>query len=338
MKWRPIARNAGKIFLYAASILIGASSASAVLSAWIMVKPNRKKDYDCIGGVRFGELQPLSLMTSDGIKLHAWVQLSPKATSNRWVLLLHGYRSDRDVLQTRRRFFARRGYHTLLLHFRGHGSSEAARISYGFNERKDVKEAMEFIRSLHPGQPVEIGIDGVSMGAAAAAYAVAMESIAPDWVILESCYDNIHRALANRLGQHVSGPFIPLIARPLEFVGEHVFGLPMDDLNPAKALEKIHCPVLVLAGDSEQVLKAEEVERLYLSITEPKRLVFFPGAAHEDLLVHDPRRYIKAVTDFLSEFSPPQSASQKASTEPLGCDAGHSQPDHRGSDVEAVVK
>jgi len=231
------------------------------------------------------------------------VQLSRNATSNKWVLLLHGYRSDREILQTRRRFFIRRGFHTLLLHFRGHGGSEPAYISYGFNERKDVKAAIEFIRSLHPGQPVQIGIDGISMGAAAAAYAVAYESVNPDWVILESCYDNLRRALTNRLELHVFSPFVPLIARPLEFVAAHLFRLRLEDLNAAKALEKIRCPVLVLAGDSEKVLKIAEVEHLYQQIPEPKRLMLFPGAGHEDLLIRDPRRFVKAVGSFLREFS-----------------------------------
>jgi alpha-beta hydrolase superfamily lysophospholipase len=90
----------------------------------------------------------------------------------------------------------------------------------------------------------------------------------------------------------------------------------MEDLNPTKALEKIHCPVLVLAGDSEKVLRTEEVENLYLSIPEPKRLVFFPGAAHEDLLVYDPRRYINAVTGFLSKFSPTPSSDAQIAAEP----------------------
>jgi hypothetical protein len=61
----------------------------------------------------------------------------------------------------------------------------------------------------------------------------------------------------------------------------------------------------VLAGDSEIVLKAEEVESLFQNIPEPKRLVFFPGASHEDLLVHDPHRFIKTVDEFLREYSPP---------------------------------
>jgi hypothetical protein len=314
MKWEPIARKAGKALFLTACGVTGAFSVSTVLAAWIMIKPGKKKDYDCIPRINRGKLEPLALRTSDGLRLHAWVQLSPKATSNNWVLLLHGYRSDREILQTRRRFFIRRGYNTLLLHFRGHGSSESARISYGYNERKDVRAAVEFIRSFHPGQPVRIGIDGVSMGAAAAAYAAAYESINPDWVILESCYDNIRRALANRLALHVSSPFIPLIARPLEFVAAHVFSLPMEDLDAAKALEKIRCPVLVLAGDSEKVLKTAEVESLYQSIPEPKRLVFFPGAGHEDLLLHDPRRFIKAVTSFLRSCDPSPPARAPASS------------------------
>jgi uncharacterized protein len=303
MRWQSIAKSTGKIFLYVSGVIMGAISIGASLSAWMMVKPNRKKDYDCIGRINFGKLEPLSLITSDGLKLHAWIQLSLKATSNRWVLLLHGYRSDREILQTRRSFFVRRGYHVLLLHFRGHGSSEAARISYGFNEREDVKAAMEFIRSFHPNQPVQIGIDGISMGAAAATYAVAYGGANPDWLILESCYDNISQSLANRLEEHISRFFVPMIARPMEFVGEHVFQLPMEDLDPTKALERIHCPVLVLAGDSEKVLKPAEVMHLYRSISGPKRLFFFPGAAHVDLLLYDPRMFIKAVSAFLREFS-----------------------------------
>ena len=317
MKWQPVASKAGKALIFTICGVTGAFWVSTILAAWVMVRPGKKKDYDCIPRISYGKLEPLSLKTSDGLNLHAWVQLSRNATSNKWALLLHGYRSDRDILQTRRRFFIRRGFHTLLLHFRGHGSSEAARISYGFNERKDVKAAVDFIRSLHPGQPVQIGIDGISMGAAAAAYAVAYESINPDWVILESCYDNIQRALMNRLELHVFSPFVPVIARPLEFVAAHLFRLHVEDLNAAKALEKIRCPVLVLAGDSERVLKIAEVEYLYERIPEPKRLVFFPGAGHEDLLVHDPRRFVRAVGSFLREFSAREPIPRQESVSPV---------------------
>jgi len=46
------------------------------------------------------------------------------------------------------------------------------------------------------------------------------------------------------------------------------------------------------------------VEYLYGCIPEPKRLMLFPGAAHEDLLAFDPRRFAKAVGGFLRDFAP----------------------------------
>lgn len=309
MEWRPLAKKSGKVLFVTACSIAGAFSISTVLAAWFMVRPG-KRGYDCIPRISGGKLEPLKLMTSDGLQLHAWVQLSRRSNSNNWVLLLHGYRSDREILQTRRRFFTRRGYHTLLLHFRGHGSSDSARISWGYNERKDIKAAFEFIKSLNPGQPVCIGIDGISMGAAAAVYAVAHESIRPDWMILESCYDNIRQALVNRLELHVVRPFVPIIAWPLEFVGEHLFRLRLEELDVVRALTRIQCPVLVLAGDAEKVLKTAEVELMYSSIPEPKRLILFPGAGHEDLLVRDPRRFIKGVGRFLRRFASPLPPSQ----------------------------
>ena len=316
MKLARAAKNIGKIGLVASTVIAGACSAWAVIGAWMLVRPGPKRDYDCIGRVSFGSLEPVSLMTEDSVHLHAWIHRSVNAISNRWVILLHGYRSDRLVLQNRRRFFARRGYNTLLLHFRGHGSSESSLISYGFNERKDVKAAMQYLRSSYPDPDLEVGIDGVSMGAAAASFAVAYDSISPDWIILESCYDNLSHALFNRLKSHLSAHLVPVVAHPLQFAGEHVFQLPVKELNPTKALEKIHCPALVLAGDSEIILKISEVEELFRAIPEPKRLEFFPGAEHEDLLAHDPRRFIKTVDRFLRDFSRGEKQLQAFADEP----------------------
>jgi uncharacterized protein len=275
-----------------------------LIAAWMLVRPGSRRNYDCIPRMRYGRLEPLTLLTSDGVRLHAWALLSRDAPPDNWVLLLHGYRSDRSGLQLRARFFSRRGFNVLLLHFRGHGGSDRARISYGYHERRDVAAAFEFIRSLRPGHRARIGIDGVSMGAAAAAYAVGGGEIDPEWMILESCYDNIRHALANRLARRVGYSLTPFLAWPVELVVEQLVRLRAKDLDPAKALEKARCPVLLMAGDSERVLKMVEIEYLFGCIPEPKRLVVFPGAGHDDLLAVNPRRYAREVSRFLREFAP----------------------------------
>ena len=192
-------KKIGKIALWSAGFAALAYFGGGLVAGWILVRPGKRRDYDCVPGMRYGKMQPLTLLSSDGLRLHAWVLLSRKASPEDWVVLLHGYRSDRSAVQNRARFFSRRGFNVLLLHFRGHGSSDPAIISYGYNERKDVKAAFDFIRSLRPEQRMRIGIDGISMGAAAAAYAVGHGDVDPDWMILESCYDNIRNAFANRL-------------------------------------------------------------------------------------------------------------------------------------------
>jgi len=142
------------------------------------------------------------------------------------------------------------------------------------------------------------------MGAAAAAYAVGGGEIDPEWMILESCYDNIRHALANRLARRVGYSLTPFLAWPVELVVEQLVRLRAKDLDPAKALEKARCPVLLMAGDSERVLKMVEIEYLFGCIPEPKRLVVFPGAGHDDLLAVNPRRYAREVSRFLREFAP----------------------------------
>ncbi len=302
MSVRTAGKKASRFLLYSAGTFAAALAGSTLLAGWLLVRPHRRRTYDCIPRIRFGKLEPLILFTSDGLRLHAWIQLSRIADPDNWVLVLHGYRSDRSSLHMRRRFFIRRGYNVVVLHFRGHGGSDPSRISYGFHERNDVAAAFSFIRSIFPERRLRIGIDAVSMGAAAASYAVRDGLIDPDWMILESCYDNIRHALKNRLAMRFGKSLTPLIAWPIETVVEQLVQLRAENLDPARALESARCPILVLAGDSEKVLKTVEIEYLLGCIPEPKRCVLFPGAGHQDLLMYDPRRYIKAAQAFLREF------------------------------------
>ncbi len=309
MSVRSAGKRAAKVLLISAGTLAAAFVGSSVLAGWYLVRPSRRRTLDCVPRSRYGRFEPVTLVAHDGVRLHAWVQFSRFAGPRDWVLVLHGYRSDRDVQHTRRRFFARRGYNVLLLHFRGHGGSEPARISYGYHEAMDVEAAFNYIRSICPEGRARIGIDGISMGAAAAAYAVGRGGIDPEWMILESCYDNIRHALNNRLALRVPSSLTPLFAWPIEVVVEQLVRLRAEDLDPGQALEKSRCPILVMAGDSEKVLKMVEIEYLYGCIPQPKRCVLFRGAGHEDLLAFDPRRYTKAVASFLREFATARPAS-----------------------------
>jgi fermentation-respiration switch protein FrsA (DUF1100 family) len=55
----------------------------------------------------------------------------------------------------------------------------------------------------------------------------------------------------------------------------------------------------VAAGDLDLHTTLTETKRLYDAAREPKQLVIFDGAAHSDLLKHNPSQYRNAVVGFL---------------------------------------
>ncbi len=61
---------------------------------------------------------------------------------------------------------SRRGFSVLMIDLRGHGQSGHARFGFGRTERLDVRGAVDWLvaRGFRPGQ---IGVLGISMGAAA---------------------------------------------------------------------------------------------------------------------------------------------------------------------------
>src|SRR5438552_14371114 len=139
-------KKIGKIALWSAGFAALAYFGGGLVAGWILVRPGKRRDYDCVPGMRYGKMQPLTLLSSDGLRLHAWVLLSRKASPEDWVVLLHGYRSDRSAVQNRARFFSRRGFNALLLHFRAHGSSDPATITSGYTQPTNLKAASSFIR------------------------------------------------------------------------------------------------------------------------------------------------------------------------------------------------
>lgn len=322
-------RKIGTALLITTGAFTATMIGTTVVMSWLLVRPSKRSQFDCVPLFRFGKPEPISLVTSDSIRLHAWVLLSRRAQPDDWVVLLHGYNSDRVASQNRARFFSRRGFNVLLLHFRGHGASDTTRISYGYHERKDVRAAFDFILSARPD--ARIGIDGISMGAAAAAYAVGHHEVEPAWMVLESCYDNIRHAFSNRLALRVGQTLAPILAWPVEQVVERLVELRIEDLDPAKALENASCPILVLAGDSERVLRVVEIEYLYGCIRSPKQLALFQGAAHEDLLAFDPRHYSRSVGEFLTKYSGVQQVIPAREFKP-----GEDDPEKKQSELQGA--
>ena len=238
--------------------------------------------------------ETISIESESGSKLAAWYAPHPVSTAT--VILLHPVRSDRRAMLDRARFLADQDYDVLLIDMQAHGESPGENITNGHREKLDVAAAVDFVKRRHPDH--RIGIDGWSLGGAATLLAV---PLGVDAIVIESVYPTISEAVYNRVAIRL-GPLNHLVAPALLCQLKPRLGMSPSDLRPIDFVSKVGCPLLVLAGDADAHTPLEETQRMFAEAEEPKRLVVFENAAHEDLMAFDRELYETEVGEFFEAY------------------------------------
>ena len=119
-----------------------------------------------------------------------------------------------------------------------------------------------------------------------------------DALVLESVYPTITEAVRNRISLRL-GPLTDILTPALLIQLKPRLQIDPSQLCPIDNIHDAGCPVLIAAGDCDRHTTLPETMRLFQAANNPKQLVVFEGAAHQDLLAFDPGRYDK-VLDFLN--------------------------------------
>lgn len=148
------------------------------------------------------------------------------------------------------KFMKENGYATILLETRGHGRSDGNRICLGFEEDKDVRAVVNYIKKEEKYKNVPIIIQGVSMGGAAAVNAFGqIDEI--DALIAMSAYSGFEDVILDIMGNYGIPKFIRQLEKPiLQSSLKILFG--KDKVINVKPLEQIknakERPILLIAS------------------------------------------------------------------------------------------
>ncbi|MFN0201163.1 MAG: alpha/beta hydrolase [Bacteroidia bacterium] len=245
--------------------------------------------------VKIGQVkvQNVNIRTSDKLQLSAWYldNASPRA-----IILLSGIRANRLAQISRAEFYLKKGFSVLMPDLRGTGESEGERVTFGWEERKDVLACVKYLQEKGFSH---IAADGQSLGAATIVYAH-QEFQDFDFVVLESCYDNITHAFQHRI-EHYPLPYF--LFRPVVYFTENALQTQAAHLAPDSLIRKVKCPTLLLAGDEEQQIPLSETLTLYKNCgANPKILHIFKGAKHENFHNRFAAEYEQQVSTFLENL------------------------------------
>jgi dipeptidyl aminopeptidase/acylaminoacyl peptidase len=223
--------------------------------------------------VGIASYQDVAFAADDGIVLRGWYM--PPAPQNRTVIILaHGYAHNRLMLLPEANVLIEHGYGALLFDFRGHGESDAAPVTIGDHERRDLRAAIDYV-AAQPGVS-RIGALGFSMGAATLAQVAAGDDRLGA-VVLEAAFPTLREEVRYRsrvFGVLSQAPALRAMRRA---------GVDVDGVRPIDGLCGIAPrPLLLIYGEQDTFVPPGTAQEMYDAACDPVDLWVVAGAGHQN--------------------------------------------------------
>ena len=272
-----------------ALLIIILIAVGAGLLTWILLRPE-KEVYPILEGPE--------ILASDGIVLKA--VLNADQDSHKWVILVHGYRSDHSMMNEYARIYRENGYNTLQPDNRAHGSSGGDCIGMGYYDASDILKWIGYVAELDPY--AEITLHGISMGAAALMI-LSDNALLPENVnviVADSGYTSALDYVCVRL-KNITGIKVRIIPELMSWFADRLYGYSLKEAAPLEHVGQSRVPILFVHGKKDGTVPVEAAYSLYEAAVCAKALYICEDAGHGESAFLDPESYWDKVFSFMDE-------------------------------------
>ncbi|MEJ2227084.1 MAG: alpha/beta fold hydrolase [Alphaproteobacteria bacterium] len=231
-------------------------------------------------GMKYREVE---IPAKKGNKLFGWVlQASPEPDAP-FLVVVHGWGANAELMLPLAEPFYRAGVNVLLFDARNHGRSPSDGHSSMPKFAEDAGCAIDWLikeneRRAEPGSGSrKIALLGHSVGAAAALLTASRRDDI-DAVISISSFAHPRWLMTRQLRRfYIPRPLIALMLRYVQLVIGHRF----DDIAPVSTLRRIKCPVLLVHGLADETIPVSCLEDIRRSNPEREpKIMLIPDAGH----------------------------------------------------------
>jgi hypothetical protein len=220
------------------------------------------------------------------------------------VMLLHGYTGTRYGALQYAPLFWERGCHLLAYDARGHGASTDAFHTYGYYERSDARTAYDWLLARTGLDPDQVGVAGVSYGAATA---LQMLPLRPEvaFVLADSSYQDFRSIVTHQAVEQFgawTNAFIPTTF----IISQLQANFDLQEISPQTAVSGASAPVLLIHSATDKFTPPSHSEAIFANSNQEFTELHINqwGSEHARDILEDYQAYDALVDQFLAEHVP----------------------------------
>ncbi|MGI6590756.1 MAG: alpha/beta hydrolase [Eggerthellaceae bacterium] len=220
--------------------------------------------------------------------------------TDRWAILLHGYRADHYEMDGYALYYLRRGFNVLSPDLHGQGESDGAFIGMGLPEASDIWLWADYLR-VRFGEDSQIVLHGHSLGAVTAIIAATEHlPLQVKAIVADSAYSSA-LAMIDKMACQANWPG-PVLASAVRLVMLLRSGIDLARSDALAASRRNQLPTLFIHGGCDHWIPSTMAVELYTGTAAGLReLRVVPGAGHGEAFAKDPDAYFALVDRFLQQ-------------------------------------
>ena len=239
----------------------------------------------------------VEVKANDNITLRGTEYLNQEET-NKWAIILHGYRSNPSSVLTIGEHFSEKGYNVLIPSMRACADSEGEYVGMGWLDKEDLKCWINLI--IEENKNAEIILHGSSMGAATVLMASGDELPANvKKIIADSGYTSVWDIFASEAKARFNLPEFPVL-NMFQIVANRKAKYDIKEASALEQVKKSKTPILFIHGDKDDFVPEYMCEKLYDATNCKKEKLIIHGAGHTDGKYREPEKYYNTIFDWIS--------------------------------------